>query len=186
MFDTLIRLHCHSRSKVIKILSGELLEKLYGCEINCMQMDKSVRFAHHARGCTIVATKICENVTIFQNVTIGANLKFNRMSRKWENVGNPIISRNCVICDGAKILGPVVIGEGTVVGAGAIITRDIPGNCVAYGINQFRPREVGYDLVFSTDMIRPEELIQTNVTLAEKFEREIGRSTAQGHTQSQH
>jgi len=31
--------------------------------------------------------KICENTVIFQNVTIGSNLKYNKISNEWENVG---------------------------------------------------------------------------------------------------
>jgi serine O-acetyltransferase len=47
---------------MLKILAKNLLEKFYSCEINCTEIDKSVLFAHHARGCTIATSKICENV----------------------------------------------------------------------------------------------------------------------------
>jgi serine O-acetyltransferase len=126
-------------------------------------------FAHHARGCTIIAAKICENVVIFQNVTIGSNLRFNKVSNEWENVGNPIICKNAVIADGAKILGPILIGENSVVAAGAIITKDIPANSIAYGVNQCKPKDANYDLVFNSKMIHPEKIIEANNTLIAKF-----------------
>ena len=65
MFDKLLKMNCFSRNKFFKTVTGNLLEKFYGCEIKCCEIDKSVLFAHHARGCTIIAAKICENVVIF-------------------------------------------------------------------------------------------------------------------------
>ena len=169
MFDKLVKMNCYSKNKMLKEVAGSLLEKLYCCEINCTEIDKSVLFAHHARGCTIVASKICENVVIYQNVTIGANLKFNKASNEWENVGNPIICKNVVIADGAKILGPILIGENTVVAAGAIITKDVPANSIAYGVNQFKPKDSNYDLVFNSKMINVEKIIEANYELIAKF-----------------
>jgi serine O-acetyltransferase len=169
MFDKLVKINCHSKNRILKMIAGNLLEKLYCCEINCVEIDKSVLFAHHARGCTIIASKIFENVVIFQNITIGTNMRFNKVSNEWENVGNPIICKNVVIADGAKILGPIIIGENSVVGAGSIITKDIPANSIAYGVNQFKPKDANYDLVFNSNMINSEKIIEANNKLIEKF-----------------
>ncbi|GHT28677.1 serine acetyltransferase [Bacteroidia bacterium] len=169
MFGKLVKINCYSQNRILKKLSGNLLEKFYCCEINCSDIDKSVLFAHHARGCTIIASKICENVVIFQNVTIGTNMRFNKVSDEWENIGNPIICKNVVIADGAKILGPIIIGENSVVGAGAIITKDMPANNIAYGVNQFKPKDANYDLVFHSNMISFEKIIEANNKLIEKF-----------------
>ena len=100
-----------------------------------------------------MAAKICENVVILQNVTIGSNLRFNKMDNEWENVGNPIIDKNVIIADRAKIFGPIIIGENSVVAAGAIITKDIPANSIAYGVNQFKPKDNNYDLIFNSNNI---------------------------------
>ena len=168
MFDKLMKINCYSKNKLLKNAARNLLEKLYCCEVNCTAIDKSVLFAHHARGCTIIASKICENVVIFQNVTIGTNLKYNKRTNEWENVGNPFICRNAVIADGAKILGPVLIGENTVVAAGAIITKDIPADSVAYGVNQFKPKDAGCDLVFHPGGINVEKIVEANNQLIAK------------------
>jgi serine O-acetyltransferase len=169
MFDKLVKINCHSKNILLKKIAGNLLEKFYCCQINCIEIDQSVLFAHHARGCIIIAAKICENVVIFQNVTIGTNLKFNKIRNEWENVGNPIISKNVVIADGAKVLGPIIIGENSFVAAGAIITRDIPANSIAYGVNKFKPKDDNYDLVFNSNMIHSEKIIEINKKLIEKF-----------------
>jgi len=169
MFEKLIKINCFSKNKILKNMARNLLEKLYCCEINCIEIDKSILFAHHARGCTIIASKICENVVILQNVTIGSNLKFNKQINEWENVGNPIICKNVVIADGAKIFGPIIIGENTVVSAGAIITKDIPANSIAYGVNQFRHKDINYDLLFNGNMIKFEKIIEANNKLIDNF-----------------
>jgi len=117
----------------------------------------------------IVASKICANVVIYQNVTIGSNLRFNKVRNEWENVGNPIIAKNVVIADGAKILGPILIGENSIIAAGAINTKDMPANSIAYGVNQFKHKDANYDLVFHSNMIDSEKIIEANNKLIAKF-----------------
>jgi len=168
-------MNCHSKNNFARGLAANLLEKLYGCEVRCDDIDPSVRFAHHARGCTIVAAKLCANVVIFQNVTIGTNMKYNKTSQKWENVGAPILAENVIVSDGAKILGPIVVGRDTVVAAGAIVTRDVPPGSVAFGVNQYRQKDPNYDLVFNAAMVQPREIIECNRALIEKFEKARGK-----------
>ncbi|GHU60876.1 serine acetyltransferase [Spirochaetia bacterium] len=151
------------------MLAKNLLEKFYGCEINCTEIDKSVLFAHHARGCTIAASKICENVVIFQNVTIGSNMRYNKNNGEWENIGGPIIGKNVVVTDGAKILGPIIIGENSVIGAGAIITKDMPANSIIYGVNQFKPKDENYDLVYNVNMVDFRKIIEANKKSIAKY-----------------
>jgi len=169
MFEQLVKINCYSKSRILKQVAAQLLEKLYGLEINCGELDRSVLFAHHGRGSTIIAAKICSNVVIFQNVTIGSNLRYNKQDGEWENVGTPIIDENVIIADGAKILGPILIGKNSVIAAGAIVTRDIPPDSIAYGVNQFRPKDPKYDLIFNPKMINPEKFIEANHELVLKF-----------------
>lgn len=170
MFRSILKINCHSKNNVLRAIAKNLLEKWYSCEVHCLDMHPSVLFAHHGRGCTIVAAKICENAVIFQNVTIGTNLRYHKPSKQWENMGCPIIGKNAIIADGAKILGPIIIGENTVVGAGAIITKDIPANSIAFGVNQFKPKNEAYDLIFNPNMISPDKLIQANANLVAQYE----------------
>jgi len=74
-FKELLKINCFAEEASERIKAADLLEQRYCCEIRCTNMDKSVLFAHHARGCTVVAAKICKNVVIYQNVTIGSNMK---------------------------------------------------------------------------------------------------------------
>jgi serine O-acetyltransferase len=115
---------------------------------------------------------------IYQNVTIGSNLRYNKTQKSWENVGTPILAENVIVADGAKILGPIVIGENTVIGAGAIITKDIPANSIAFGVNQYKPKSPDYDLVFNPDMIPGEEIARVNAELVAEFERSRGNDSS--------
>lgn len=151
--------------------AADLLEQRYCCEIRCADMDKSVLFAHHTRGCTIVAAKICANVVIFQNVFIGSNQRFNKILKEWDNIGTPILSENVIIAPGAKLLGPIIIGENTVIGASAIITKDIPANSVAYGVNQYRAKNLDDDFVINSNNISSEEIMRIDAERVAAFDK---------------
>ena len=168
-FEELLKINCFSKDETESAKAADLLEMRYCCEIHCADMDESVLFAHHARGCTIVAAKICKNTVIYQNVTIGSNMRYNKTRKEWENVGSPILADGVVVFDGAKILGPIVIGENTVIAAGAIITKDIPANSVAYGVNRYKPKDPDYDLVYNQDMIPGEEIMKVDEKRVAEF-----------------
>lgn len=174
-FEELVEVNCFSGSAAERAAAADLLEQRYCCQIRCADMDKSVLFAHHARGSTIVAAKICENVVIYQNVTIGSNLRYNKVTKESENVGSPILAENVLVADGAKILGPVTIGASTVVGAGALITQDIPPNSIAYGVNRHKPKDPDYDYVFSPDMPSGEEIMRVDAARVAAFDKARGR-----------
>lgn len=67
--------------------------------------------------------KIGSNVTILHGVTIGERAYGVK-------AGFPQIQDNVTIGAGAIIIGKVVVGEGSVIGAGAIATRDVPPHCI--------------------------------------------------------
>ena len=46
----------------------------------------------------------------------------------------PTIGRDARICTGAKVLGPITIGDGAFVGANAVVLDDVPSNATAVGI----------------------------------------------------
>ncbi|MDR3282057.1 MAG: hypothetical protein LBS92_00390 [Candidatus Methanoplasma sp.] len=168
-FEELSRINCFSENLTDRARAADLLERRYCCEIRCADMDKSTFFAHHARGCTIIAAKICKNVVIYQNVTIGSNMRYNKIQSKWENVGIPILAENVIVADGAKILGSITIGENTVVGAGAIVTKSIPANSIAYGVNKYKPKNSDYDFIFSPNMISDIEITRADAEHVAEF-----------------
>lgn len=169
-FNDLLQQNCFSEDTALRRAAATELEHNYNCEINCLQLDPSVQFAHHARNSIVIASKICQGAVIFQNVTIGSNQKFNLTTQQWENLGNPVIGANVVVADGAKVLGPIIIGDNSVIGAGAIVTKDVPANSVAFGVNQIRPKPDNYDLVFHDPMPVPDALIAACEDVIERYD----------------
>ena len=63
---------------------------------------------------------------------IGANCNINAGVNI--GMGGSIIGDNCYIAPGAKIIKPVHIGNNVMIGANAVVTKDIPDDCVVAGI----------------------------------------------------
>ena len=68
--------------------------------------------------------KIGKNCIIGTCVTIGGNKANDTV---------PIIEDSCYIATGAKILGTVIIGEGSFIGTNAVVTKDVPPNSLVVG-----------------------------------------------------
>ena len=84
----------------------------------------------HTSGTVIGAVSIGTNATIFQGVTLGAreaDLGFTAETR-------PEVGDNVIIGAGAKVLGGIKLGNGSQIGANAVVIEDVPGNGVAVGI----------------------------------------------------
>lgn len=76
----------------------------------------------HGSGVVIGETaEIGNNCIIFHGVTLGG-LKFEPAKR------HPTVGNHVLIGTGAKVLGPVHLGDGCRIGANAVVTRDVPPN----------------------------------------------------------
>ena len=84
----------------------------------------------HTHGTIIGAAYVGSNVTIYQQVTLGAKLA----DFAFDPAKRPQVGDNVVITAGAKVLGPVRLGERAVVGANAVVLRDVPADCIAVGV----------------------------------------------------
>lgn len=73
--------------------------------------------------------RIGKNVTIFQQVTIGD-------SEVGDKLGSPIIGNGVLLGAGCKIIGPVSVGDNAVIGANAVVTKDVPSNVTVVGANR--------------------------------------------------
>ena len=71
--------------------------------------------------------EIGDNVTIYHGVTLGGTGKDN--GKRHPTVGN-----NVIIGCGAKILGPISIGDGAKIGANSVVLKDVPKGKTAVGI----------------------------------------------------
>lgn len=85
---------------------------------------KNVKFGYGGLGVVIHGRAVIgNNVLIAQNVTIAG-----------KNNETPIIGSNVYIGAGAKILGGIRIGDGSIVGANAVVVKDVPTSCMVAGV----------------------------------------------------
>ncbi|NNN01012.1 MAG: serine O-acetyltransferase [Acidimicrobiaceae bacterium] len=85
-------------------------------------------FIDHAIGVVIGETaQIGDDVTMYHAVTLGG-LTLNKGKR------HPTVGDRVMIGAGAKILGPVVIGDDSRIGANAVVVHDVPSGSVIVGV----------------------------------------------------
>ena len=124
---------------------------LYGCEIG--DNSKIGTFVEIQRGAKIGSnckisshTFICEGVTIEDNCFIGHNVTFinDKYPKSVTVEGNlqteddwqcvpTLIKRGASIGSSATILCGITIGENAIVGAGSVVTKDVPSNTIVAG-----------------------------------------------------
>jgi serine O-acetyltransferase len=85
-------------------------------------------FIDHGMGVVIgETTEIGDNVTLYQGVTLGGT-SHSRGKR------HPTIGDDVVIGAGAKVLGPFAVGEGSMIGAGSVVIREVPPHSTVVGV----------------------------------------------------
>ncbi|WP_036302371.1 serine O-acetyltransferase [Methylotenera sp. L2L1] len=85
-------------------------------------------FIDHGMGVVIGETAIIGNdCTLYHGVTLGGT-SWNKGKR------HPTLEAGVVIGAGAKVLGPITIGEGAKIGSNAVVVKDVPANATAVGI----------------------------------------------------
>ena len=125
---------------------------LYGCEIGdnsrvgaFVEIQKNARIGANVKISS--HTFICEGVTIEDDVFIGHNVSF--INDKYPRSTNPggrlqseadwsvvptIIKRGASVGTSVTVLCGVTVGENSIIGAGSVVTKDIPANVVAAGV----------------------------------------------------
>lgn len=123
---------------------------LYGCEVGddtkigtFVEVQKGAKIGRH---CKVSShTFICEGVTIEDEVFIGHNVVFTndlfpratvnsqlQTDADWKCVPT-LVKRGASIGSGAVLLCGITIGENSIVGAGSVVTKDVPANAIVAG-----------------------------------------------------
>lgn len=124
---------------------------LYGCAIGdetrigpFVEIQKGAKIGQR---CKISSHSfICEGITIEDEVFVGHGVTFtnDRYPRATTESGalqsdadwtcqNTLVKRGASIGSGATLLGGITIGENALIGAGSVVTRDVPPNAVVAG-----------------------------------------------------
>ncbi|MDD5330490.1 MAG: serine O-acetyltransferase [Sulfuricella sp.] len=85
-------------------------------------------FIDHGMGVVVGETaEIGDDCTLYHGVTLGGT-SWNKGKR------HPTLGRGVVVGAGAKILGPIFLGDGAKVGSNAVVVKDVPAGATAVGI----------------------------------------------------
>jgi acetyltransferase-like isoleucine patch superfamily enzyme len=138
----------------VKLGEGVKLSKfinLYGCEIGentkigaFVEIQKNATIG---KNCKISShTFVCEGVTIEDDAFVGHNVAFIndtyprataaegqlKTEADWK-VERTLVKKGASIGSGSTILANIVIGEKAIVGAGSVVTKDVPANAIVAG-----------------------------------------------------
>ena len=78
-------------------------------------------------------SEISDNVTIYHNVTLGGTSPSINTNEQRNSKRHPTLEENVVVGSGAQILGPVVVGKNSLIGANAVVTKDVPEKSIMAG-----------------------------------------------------
>ena len=99
-----------------------------GIEIHPGAAIGSGMFIDHGMGVVIgEAAEVGDNVTLFQGVTLGG-------TGKLRGKRHPTLGNHVVVGTGAKVLGPIKIGDYVKIGANAVVLQDVPDHSTVVGI----------------------------------------------------
>lgn len=125
----------NTMSRFLAMLLNRRNTRLYGCNIYPQAKLGDGVYIPHFVGITIGSTtEIGNDCVIFPNVVFGA-----AYSPKCENPKgrrHPKCGDHCIFGANSTIIGDISIGNNVIVGAGSVITKDIPSDSVVVGNNQ--------------------------------------------------
>ena len=113
---------------ILYIILHKLTEILCGISIGATaRIGRRLSIEHH--GCIVIHgdSVIGDDCLIRHGVTLG-NTGFE------DPFGAPTLGNRVQIGAGAKILGRIRVGNGVIIGANAVVTRDVPDNAVVGGV----------------------------------------------------
>jgi serine O-acetyltransferase len=144
-------------------------------------------FIDHGMGVVIgETTEIGENVTLYHGVTLGG-VSWRKEKR------HPTIGDHVVVGAGAKVLGPIVIGEHSRIGANSVVVKDVPPHSVVVGVpgrmrarsgdlvEDTRHEDLQHNLLHDTTL----ELLQQTIARLGRLEQEIEQIDASYDAQKQ-
>ena len=123
---------CYKKKmKLFAKIISRYIRVVYACDISYMaDVDSTVNFSHLGLGTVIGSyVKIGPRTKILQNVSIGGRGEH----RGPNGESMPTIGADVLIGAGACVLGPIVIGNNSTIGANALVIHDVPEGAIVVG-----------------------------------------------------
>jgi serine acetyltransferase/GT2 family glycosyltransferase len=121
-----MRLFRALRLGILAKLTSRAIRHLYSADIHWdAQLAPGVLIVHGVGLVVSHAAKVGPGCILFQHVTLGESIHPTR-----REIGGPTLEADVHVGPGATLLGPIVLGRGTKVTAGALVMQDVPPNSV--------------------------------------------------------
>jgi serine O-acetyltransferase len=134
-FHQIAHFFCLAKFDLIARIISQFSRFLTGIEIHPKAKIGKNLFIDHGMGVVIGETsEVGDNVTIYHMVTLGGISPSINSNEQRQIKRHPTLKNNVVVGSGAQILGPIIIGENSKIGANAVVTKDVPANAVMVGI----------------------------------------------------
>ena len=168
-------------------LTSHLGRWLTGIEIHPGAQIGEGFFIDHGMGVVIgETTEIGDNVTLYHGVTLGG-VSWRKEKR------HPTIGDHVVVGAGAKVLGPITVGEHSRIGANSVVVKDVPPHSVVVGVpgrmrtrtgdlvEDTRHEDLQHNLLHDTTL----ELLQQTIARLGRLEQEVEQIDASYDAQNQ-
>lgn len=117
-------------SKYISLICLKKINRKFACYLSAKAIvGDDIKFPHPVGIVIGDGVRLSDRVTIYQNVTLGAARAGDGVKGLYPKVGNDV-----VIFSGAKIIGNITIGDGAVIGANSVVTKDVPSYVSVAGV----------------------------------------------------
>ncbi len=150
--QTIIRLHKLSRWLLdrrwrrLSVFVDRIIRLVYAARIpGEATIHPTVHFSHNALA--VVITKLSY---IGPHCQIGVQVM---LGSRWPVPGGPHLEEQVIVHAGAKIIGPVTVGRGSVIGANAVVVSDVPPHSLVVGV----PAVIKKSGIRIEDYLQPEE-----------------------------
>lgn len=121
------RLGAWCKQRRLPLLTGIIYRHIFrrfGLELSFDKPIGGGLYIAHPHGCVVAVERIGRNVSIIAAVTIG----------KRNEDGFPVLGDDVFIGAGARVLGGITLGDGSRIGANAVVIDDVPPGATAVGI----------------------------------------------------
>ena len=108
--------------KILVAISKIVYRPMETLIINCSEIGEGIFFQHGVS--VLIGGKIGKNCTINQQVTIGFS----------NDTDVPTLGDNVHVTAGAKVIGHITVGDNVIIGANAVVCKNVPPNCTVVGI----------------------------------------------------
>lgn len=128
LFYRIAHFFSNLKLKLIARLISQIARFLTGIEIHPGAKIGKRLFIDHGMGIVIgETTTIGDNCTIYHGVTLGGTGK-DKYKR------HPDLGNNVIVGCGAKVLGPIKIGNNVKIGANSVVLKEVPDNSTVVGV----------------------------------------------------